>query len=250
VGNVMPTAEIKQENEAFSPIVEAMAAAGAQYAYSKTRRHPSASAFILGAKNRTEIINLDKTANQLAEAKAFAEKLGREGKALLLVGGKAEARGVIRTMGELHGMPWSAGRWIGGAITNFTEIKKRISRLTSLREDKEHGGLSKYTKKERLLIDREIARLETNFEGLISLNGRNPDALFVVDTKEEKNAVAEAKQARIPIISLVNSDCDLADSRYPILANDASRKSIEFFVKEIVDSYVRGRSGKAQQPEA
>lgn len=223
--------------------VEQLAAVGAQYGYSRSRRHPSNTEHILGAKNFAEIINLENTATQLAAAKAFAEKLGREGKTLLFVGGKPEARAAIRQAGESLGQPWSAGRWIGGALTNFAEIRKRIDRLTSLREDRDRGALQKFTKRERLMIDREITRLEENFQGLIALNGRLPDALFVVDSKEEESAVAEGKRLALPIIAVSGSDCDMGDAKYPILANDASRRSIEYFVKEIADAFSKGRGG-------
>lgn len=227
--------------------VEEMFAVGAHFGYKKSRRHPSVSPYIYGVKNRVEIFNLEKTNTLVENAKTYIESLGHEGKVVLFVGGKNEAQKVLKEGADLLQMPYVNGRWIGGTLTNFSEIKKRIERLNDLKEQKEKGELeSKYTKKERVMIDREIANLETAFGGLIDVQSL-PHALFVVDTKKEHIAIAEAKIKNIPVIGLLNSDCDLTNITYPIVANDASQKSISFFINEMVEAYKKGVQQEAQQ---
>jgi small subunit ribosomal protein S2 len=224
--------------------VEKLLAVGAHFAHAKARRHPSAKPFILGIKGRVEIFDLEKTNEKLEHAKSFAESLGSEGKTILFVGAKNEARHAVREAAETIGMPFVNLRWIGGTITNFGEVKKRMERLESLIEQKEKGELAKYTKKERLLIDREIAKLKKLFGGIVSLK-KIPDALFVVDTKREHIVIEEAAKKKLPIIGLISSDCDMTGVSHPIPANDASIHSISYIAKEIASAYKQGISKKA-----
>ncbi|MEX0917303.1 MAG: 30S ribosomal protein S2 [Candidatus Paceibacterota bacterium] len=235
------TTETVEKKQETGTLIERMFSVGAHFGYSKKRRHPSVRPFIFGMKGTTEIINLEKTEELLAEAKEYVHSLGRERKVLLFVGGKHEARDVIRTAGEKTELPFVAGRWIGGTITNFSEIKKRIEKLETLLEQKEKGTLEeRYTKKELLLISREIEKLKTNFEGLIPMKEKLPDALFVVDPHFEDIAVEEANRKSIPIIALANSDCNLEKVTYPIVANDGTVESINFFTQVIREAYEAG----------
>jgi small subunit ribosomal protein S2 len=143
-------------------------------------------------------------------------------------------------------MPYVAGRWIGGTLTNFSEIKKRVNRLTDLTDKRSKGELSKFTKLEQLHIDREIEELEDVFGGLKHLEGL-PYALVVVDTKHEAIAVKEAKKMNIPVVGILNSDCNAADIDYHIAGNDAGAASISYFLRELADSYAKGL---ARAPEA
>ncbi len=228
-----------------SPQVEALFRVGAHFAYGKARRHPSASPFIFGTKARVEIFDLEKTETALEAAKAFVKAVSSRGGSMLMVGSKSEAKEAIKKGAEAIHQPYVAGRFIGGSLTNFTQIRKRVDKLTKLLDEKERGELVKYTKKERLLIDREIVTLEETFGGIVSMSAL-PAALFVVDSKREHIAVAEATQLKIPIIALVNSDCDLSEIAYPIPGNDSSRSSIEFFVHEIVSAYRDGKVVKSE----
>lgn len=224
-----------------SALVKAMFEAGAHYGYRRSRRHPSVGAYIFGMKNTVEIFDLDKTSDLLSAAKEYINGLGEQGKQVLFVSGKHEGRQAI-TEGALSlGMPYVAGRWIGGTLTNLPEVRKRVDRLETLRKQREEGELAKYTKKERLLIDREIDKLENNFGGIVVLKGL-PAALFVVDPRKETTAVREAHRLRIPIIALCGSDCDIRGIEYPVAGNDSSRSSVEFFVSEIVGAYRAGRA--------
>jgi len=221
-------------------IIEEMFKAGAHFGYSRSRRHPTASPYIFGVKNRVEIFDLVKTADLLKNALDFVSGLAKEDRQILFVGGKNEARDLIKNAAISIDMPYVAGRWIGGTFTNFPEIKKRISKLEELTKQREKGELSKYTKKERLIIDRNIANLERFFSGLLLMK-EMPKAIFVIDPKNEAIAVTEAKKIGIPVIALAGSDCDIKDVDYPIAANDSSISSISFFVGEIVNAYKKNK---------
>lgn len=220
-------------------VIGRMFAAGSHFAYSKSRRHPSTASFIFGSKNHVEIFDLEETSKLFTAALEYVEGLAKERKQILFVGGKQEAKEAVRRTGERLEMPYVAGRWIGGTLTNFPQIKKRIELMEKLIAEKEAGELGKYTKLERVLIDRKIADLERNFAGIRNLPG-NPGAMFVVDTKREHIAVAEAKRMGVPVIALMNSDCDIADANFPILGNDAGIASIQFTLGEVADAYERG----------
>lgn len=216
--------------------IEAMFEAGAHYGYGRRRRHPSTVKFLHGSRNQRDIIDLEKTQELLATAKGFAAELTAQGSMVLFVGTKAEAKNIIRSAAESLNMPYVTERFVGGTLSNFSEIKKRVKRYLDLVEKKEKGELVYQTKKELLLIDREIERLERKFGGLSQLLERTPKALFVVDPEAEAIAVAEAQQLGIPVIALANSDCDISGIEYPIVANDSAIASIRYFVNEIKQS--------------
>lgn len=228
------------KEQANDPVIDALFKVGAHYGYAKTRRHPSTAPYILGLKNRVEIINLERTKELLEAAKAFVKTLGAEGKTLLFVGGKHEAADAVRAGATEVGMPHVSGRWIGGTLTNFAQIRSRVDMLLDLKAKREQGELAKYTKKEQLLISREIEKLEELFGGLVVLKAL-PAALFIVDPKEEKTAASEALRLKIPVVALASSDCDVSEIAHPIVANDSSMGSIRHFVNEIVKAYNEGK---------
>jgi len=219
--------------------------AGAHFGYSRSRRSPSIAPFIFGQKNRNDIFDLEITAEKLAEAEKFATEIAAKGKKILLVAGKNEARIIMRRAADKVDEPFVCGRWIGGTLTNFKEIGKRVRRLETLRDDKEKGNLEKYTKKERLLMDREIDDLEATFGGIVAMK-ELPGAMFVVDPRFEEIAVNEAHITGVPIIALSNSDCDLTKIAHPIPANDATNKSITFVVDKIVAAIEAGKQTAAK----
>jgi len=227
-------------------LVKDLFSVGAHFGYSKSRRHPSARSVIFGAKNKLELIDLEETAKYIERVKEFAEGLGKAGKMILFVSGKTEARKAIKEVANRIGMPYVAGRWVGGTLTNFDEIRSRVNKLVSLREQKEKGELSKYTKKERLMIDREIERLEAMYNGIVCMDSK-PHALFVVDTNAEKSAVREAKRLSLPIMSISGTDCDLTIPEYPIPANDKNGETIAYILGIIVDAYEEGLKDAPQK---
>ena len=231
-------------------MVEEMFQAGVHYGYSKSRRHPSASQYVFATKNGVDIINIEKTEELLNKALEAVTKLAASGKTILFVGTKRAAQDSIREHARQQivetalslNMPYVSERWVGGALTNFPEIKKRIIKLLDLRDQKEKGGLDKYTKKEQLLIEREMNDMTKNFQGLTGIT-KTPDVMFVVDPKKEHIAVVEAQKMNLPIIALMNTDCNLKQVEYPIVANDASVSSITFFLSKIKEAYTKGSNG-------
>lgn len=235
--------EVTQTASQSGPGVERLFGAGAHFAQVKSRRHPTMRPFVLGAKSNLEIFDLKKTDDQLAKAKAVMATLARDGKVVLLVGGKREAQDAVKATGKRLGVPYVAGRWLGGTLTNFTEIKKRIDRLADLSQKRETGELAKlYTKLERVKIDREIDKLTLRLSGATGL-ARRPDAMVIVDTKHEAHASREARALGIPVIGIMSSDCDLKDAAYPIVVNDASRDVLALVLDELATAYETGLKG-------
>jgi small subunit ribosomal protein S2 len=222
---------------ATNPLIDKLFAVGAHFGYSPSRRHPSTSKYIFGAKGGVELFDLEQTAELMGEALEAVKALAAGRKTILFVGGKAEAREALTRTAQMLNQPYVAGRWIGGSLTNWTEIRKRLNRLTELSDMREKGELAKFTKMERLLIDREIADLELMFGGLRGMT-KTPDALFVIDPRAESGAVAEAKQLNVPIIALLNTDCDRSGIKHPIPGNDASREVIQFVLDEVGKTYL------------
>lgn len=235
-----------QKIEKDDVLVEKMFQAGAHYGYSKTRRHPSVSSFIYANKNKTDIIDLEKTSQMLQSAVEFVQELASKKKIVLFVGTKPEAQKIIKDMAESLDMPYVIERWIGGTISNFSEIKKRINELENYTKESSSGGLEKYTKKERVVMAKKMERLSRYYSGLIGLN-KTPDALYIVDAKAEHIAATEAKKSNVPIISLVNSDSNIKDIDYPILANDSGIPSIKFFTKAIGEAYKAGQMSSPKE---
>lgn len=220
--------------------------AGAHFGFLKSRRHPSAKPFLFGVKNRVDIYDLEKTEVELNRVLSIVEGFGKENGMVIFVGGKSEARNAVEKAANELMMPFVSGRWIGGTLTNFPEIKKRVARLEQLQGEKERGELAKYTKKERLLIDRDIAKLTIFFSG-ISLMKSLPKLVVVVDPKKEHIAVSEAKKMKIPVVAIAGADCNLYDVDYAIPANDASQKSISYIMEQIVAAYKTGQANAKKE---
>ncbi len=225
--------------------IDEMFKAGTHFGYSKSRRHPTTAQFVFNTKNGVDIINIEKTEEQLAKVTEYIASLAQSGKTIMFVGTKAEAKQAITEHALSLGMPYVIERWIGGTLTNFPEIKKRITKLLDLRDQKEKGGLDKYTKKERLLIDREMADMTKNFQGVTGVI-KTPDVMFVIDPKKEHIAVTEAHKMKIPVIGVLNTDCNIKEVEYPIVGNDGSVSSIAFFVEQIASAYKKGAMGEAK----
>ncbi|MSU74759.1 30S ribosomal protein S2 [Candidatus Kaiserbacteria bacterium] len=214
---------------------------GAHFAQVKSRRHPSMKPYLVGTKGRQEIIDLVKTTEQLEAAKVLMIALAKEGKTILFVGGKIEIAALVKKAAKEIGQPYVATRWLGGTISNWTEIKKRVDRLAELTEKAASGALAKqHTKLELVKIEREKKRLEERLDGITTL-AKRPDALLVVDTKHEKHAVKEARDAGIPILAVMSSDCNLADAAYPIVANDTSRETVGLILSELTEAFGKGQ---------
>jgi small subunit ribosomal protein S2 len=220
--------------------VEDMFHAGAHYGYGKSRRHPSVSSHIYTTKNKTDIIDLEKTSVQLDSAKEFIKSLGAHNKVVLFVGTKPEAKEVVKNIAEALNMPYVNERWIGGTLSNFTEIKKRINELENYRKENKEGGLEKYTKKERVVMAKKMEKLARYYSGLVGLK-KLPDALFIVDAKAESIAQTEGYKSNVPVVALINSDSNIKKIDYPIVCNDAGIPSIKLFTEAISNAYKSGQ---------
>lgn len=215
--------------------------AGCHFGHQSRRWNPKMAKYIYATRDKVHIFDLAKTAKKLSEAMQYAYELGKTGKVLVFVGTKRQAQAIIKEEAGNIKAPFMSTRWIGGSVTNWEEIKKRIDKLHEMRQKKEAGEYSKYTKKENVLIDREIERLDRLFGGISDLD-KIPDAIFIVDIHKEVAAVKEAKVKDLPIIAMVdsNSDPDLAD--YVIPVNDDAVRSIKLIVSKIAQAYAEGKA--------
>ncbi len=221
--------------------VKRLFSTGAHFAQVKSRRHPSMKPYLVGTKGRQEIIDLAKTEAQLESAKAIMSAMAKEGKTILFVGGKVEISAIVKKAAEEIGAPYVATRWLGGTISNWTEIKKRIDRLADLIDKSATGALAKqHTKLELVKIGREKKKLLERLDGITTL-AKRPDMLLVVDTKHEKHAVKEAHGARIPVIAIMSSDCNLKDATYPIVANDTSRETVKLVLADLTEAFAKAQ---------
>ena len=209
-----------------------------QYGYSRTRRHPSMLPFICGQKNRTDIIDIARTKTMLDAAAQVVKDTLAAGKQVLFVGGKNEARALLKRAAEKLDQPYVAGRWIGGTLSNFSQMSKRIKRHETLTHEKESGVWeTRYKKKERLMLTRELEKLELMFGGIVSMK-ELPALVVIVDPRHDVAVVREAKRVHIPTIALANTDCDVNDITYPIPGNDSSQKSIRFVLDALTEGGV------------
>lgn len=210
--------------------------AGVHYGYTRTRRHPTTTPFIYGNKNGVDIIDVDKTIPQMQAAASFLSEIAKAGKTALFVGVKPEARGTVMEVATALRQPYVVERWIGGTLTNFSEVKRRIAKLEEMKEKRVSGEYEKYTKKEQILLNRELERLNKYFSGLVGMS-KIPDVLVVVDSKKEHIAVTEARKLNIPVIAIGNTDCSIREITYPIVANDGSVSSIALVLGILKDSF-------------
>jgi len=214
--------------------------AGCHFGHQARRWHPKMKPYLYAVRDGIHIFDLAKTKEGLDEACEYLRKLTVAGKTVVFVGTKRQAKAIIKEEAKKAGTPFVAERWLGGVITNWDQLKKSIRKLTEMKEKKEKGEYKKYTKKEQILIDREIARLEKLFGGLESLE-ELPEAIFVVDTKKEEAAVREANQKGIAVVAIVdsNSNPDLID--YIIPANDDAVGSIKIIVEAVAAAVQKGK---------
>ncbi len=230
-------------------LIERLFAAGSHYGFQKSRRHPTVAPYIFGSKDGTDIFDLEKTSALIEDAKDFLHKQGEQGKSLLLVGTKEEATRLVKNAAENADLPYVCNRWIGGSLTNFTEIRKRIARLKTLTEEGESGELErKYTKKERVLIGREADKLTYNFGGIKDLD-RTPGVMLVVDPRHDFIAVQEATDMNVPVVAIMSSDCNASKVTKPVIVNDSLTKSIDLALSELVSAYLEGKKKFVPAPE-
>lgn len=212
--------------------LEQLLEAGCHFGHQVRRWNPAMSKYIYGDKNGVHIFDLTKTKEGLDKALEFLTNLAKEDKIVLFLGTKRQAADEVKRIATEVGMPYLSVRWPGGLFTNFGQLQKSVRRMVDLKDKKEKGELKKYTKREQLLFDREIAKLEKTFIGITNMN-RLPDALFVVDTHKEDVAVREAMSAKIPVVGIVDTNANPSIVDYVIPANDDADKSLKLILEAV-----------------
>ena len=247
---VLMTAENTEfQAVAPDPELEAMMKAGVHLGHAKTKDHPSMKEYIFGVRNTVSVIDLTQTSTALATAEAFLKERVAKGGLILLVGTRPAARQIILDITARTAMPYFLERWIGGTLTNFKVIRKRVEYLETLEKEKASGEFEKYTKKERMMREEEIVRLKKMFEGLRTLT-RLPDAVFVVDTTEDTTAVHEARLMRIPLLALCDTNANASQIDYTIPSNDDALPAVRYMVGRIGEAIEEGLREKQKNAAA
>lgn len=215
--------------------------AGVHFGHRTSGWHPKMEPFIFTARGGVHIINLEKTQEQLKEALDYVKDIAARGGVILFVGTKRQARNVIKETAEAVEMPYVTERWLGGTLTNFGEIRKRVKHYLKLKDMQEKGELKKYTKKERLMIGRQIEDMETKFYGIRNMEAK-PDVIFVLDIRNEKTAVDEASVTNIPVIAVCDTNVNPAKIKKIIPGNDDAVKSIEMMVQLVGEAVKEGKA--------
>ena len=241
--------ENKQENKIT---MNSLLEAGVHFGHQKRRWNPKMDRFIFAQRNGIHIIDLQKTLNTLIAASEFLTQISSEGKKILLVGTKKQAQDTIKLESERSNSLYVNNRWLGGTLTNFKTIQSRIDHLVDLEKRRDEGEFNQLSKRESLRYDEEIERLNRNLSGIKEMT-EMPGALLIVDIGKEEIAVAEANRVGIPIVALVDSDCnpDLID--YPIPGNDDAIRSIRLIIghmsSAIIDGHNQRMSGQTGEEE-
>jgi small subunit ribosomal protein S2 len=214
--------------------------AGVHFGHQTKRWNPKMKAYIFGERNGIYIIDLAKTAKLFRDAEQFAANLAAEGKTILFVGTKRQAQDAIAEEALRCGMYFVNQRWLGGLLTNFSTIQRSLGRLRDLEAMETDGRYESLSKKEISQIEKEKRKLQKNLEGIRNMS-RLPDALFVVDTRKEKIAVDEARKLKIPVIGVVDTNCDPDEVDFVIPGNDDALRAIRLFASRIADAVLAGR---------
>ena len=215
--------------------------AGVHFGHQTKRWNPKMKPFIFDARNGIHIINLSKTEEQLNAALAFLGTTVRKGGKILFVGTKKQAQQTVKEIAKETGQMFVTERWLGGTLTNYATVKTSIKRLKEIERMEADGSISDYVKQEQAVIRREGARLNKYFDGLRDLD-KMPAAMFVVDTKREHNAVAEARTLGIPVVAFVDTNSDPDDAQYPIPANDDAIRSVRLILQAVSQAITQARA--------
>lgn len=228
--------------------IEELLKSGAHFGHLTRRWNPKMREFIFMQRNGIHIIDLKKTQNYLQEALDEIQNLSRAGKTILFVGTKKQSTEIIKTEAIRAGMPFVTHRWLGGMLTNFSTVRKSISRMEEIERMKTDGTMKELTKKEGLMLTREQGKLEDTLGGIAKMS-RLPGAIFVVDIQKEHLAVSEAIKLHIPIIAMVdtNSDPDVPDFIIP--CNDDSARTIQLIASQVADAIIEGSAERDAQAE-
>ena len=239
-------AQGKRKNYMNIPTLEEMLQAGVHFGHQSSRWHPKMKQYIFTERNGVHIIDLEKTQDQLREVLPIVEQMTKEGKSILFVTTKPQAKDIVKQAAIAAGQPYLIDRWVGGLLTNFEEIKKLIKKYLLLQEQKESGELERYTKKEQLDIEREMEKMEGMIGGLVDLKGL-PDVIFLPAFQREKTAFIEANKMGVPIIAVCDTNANPIKANFIIPANDDAINSIRMMVALVGDAAKRGVDAAAKE---
>jgi small subunit ribosomal protein S2 len=218
-----------------------MLEAGVHFGHQTRYWNPKMAPFIFGDRNKIHIVNLEKTLPLFNDAMNFMGKLAANKGNILFVGTKRQAREIIKTEAERCGMPYVNHRWLGGMLTNFKTVKQSIKRLRDIEAMEQDGSINRLTKKEGLMMRRELEKLQRSLGGIKDMNTL-PDAIFIIDVGHEKNAVGEAKNLGIPVVGVVDTNNNPMNIDYVIPGNDDALRAIQLYVEAAADAVLEGKA--------
>ena len=221
--------------------------AGAHFGHQTSRWHPRMKKYIFTKRNGIHIIDLEQTADMLEKACEFIKETVAEGGKVLFVGTKKQAQSIVEEEAKRCGMYYINQRWIGGVLTNFTTIQGRIDHLVRLEDQQARGDFARLPKKEAMKLNKEIERLNRNLGGFKEMTSL-PDAIFIIDPTKEGIALAEARRVAIPVVAIVDTNCNPDDIDYPIPANDDAIRAIKLITSKIADAIIENRIGEIVVP--
>ena len=227
-------------------LVKALVDAGVHFGHRVSRWNPKMEPYIKGKRNMIHIIDIKETLKGLLLAKRYLGRVAAEGKDIIFVGTKRQAKDVVMAEANRAGMHYVSERWLGGTLTNFRTIRARLNRLEELEKLWSSGQIETYSKKMKSTLQREMTKIKTNLEGIRKME-RMPAVMFVIDTRREHIAVKEAKKLGVPVVALVDTDSDPDLIDLPIPGNDDAMRAVEIILKELVDSIIEGKQGRADK---
>ena len=243
--------EITKREELKMPVVamKQLLEAGVHFGHQTRRWDPKMAEYIFQARNGIHIIDLQKTSKKLDEAYSFVKEQVEEGKTVLFVGTKKQAQECVKEAAEKCGMYYVNQRWLGGMLTNFETIRKRVQRLNDLEKMQEDGTFDVLPKKEVILLKKEMDKLEKNLGGIKEMD-KLPGVIFLVDPKKERIAILEAKKLGIPVVGLVDTNCNPEELDYPIPGNDDAIRAVKLITDVIANAVIEGKQGESFEAEA
>ena len=223
--------------------------AGVHFGHQTRRWDPRMAEYIFQARNGIHIIDLQKTSKKLDEAYSFVKEQAEEGKTILFVGTKKQAQECVKEAAERCGMYYVDQRWLGGMLTNFKTIRTRVERLKELERMQEDGTFEVLPKKEVIVLKKEMEKLEKNLGGIKEME-EIPGVLFVVDPKKERTAILEAKKLNIPVVGLVDTNCNPEDVDYAIPGNDDAIRAVKLIADVVANAVIEGKQGETFETSA
>lgn len=222
------------------PSMLEMLKAGVHFGHQRSRWHPKMEQYIYGVRNGVQIINLERTVEELEKSLAYAKDLASKGKVILFVGIKRQAQSVVKAAAESCGMPFITEHWIGGLLTNFDEAKQRLKKYRGLMDQVKTGEIEKYTKKEQVELKKKLANMDKYLNGLVNFD-KLPDALFITDMRIAKTAVMECNAVGVPIIGVCDTNVNPEKATYVIPANDDAVNSIRMISNLMAEAVNEGK---------